>query len=465
MKQFLPLMILLVLVTTINAQSSQLLISENFESYSNGNLNGQGGWTATGNSDRVQVANSSALTYSGYASGSKYVNVTRRDDYWTGSFPFYTNNTPDDPYKNFIGSTSLSTGTATTFFMSFLVRVPGTAGTADDDDARPTVALRTSSGNNLANFYIADNGGSGVRFGIKKDEGTDGTYASGTYSTNTTYLVVIRYDLRTSNSSDDRLYLWINPSLSSQPSTGAANVTITTGADDVSGNINSLQFFQQDNSATAAMDAFRVSYARGFADNPAAAWDALNPTAAPLPVTFGEIKGYNKEDGTRLDWTVHTEINVSHYEIERSTDGVSFSKIGSVTAQAKDGVLYYTYFDAMAAAGVNFYRVRNVDLDGKYSYSAIVKVSGGKAASERTAVYPNPVQNGRVNLQTGNLVKGIYTIEVFNATGQQVYNKMINHSGGTAVHSIQLPATIKAGIYHIQLKGGDVKEVKQFLIP
>lgn len=458
-------MILLMLASEVNAQSSQLLINENFESYTNGNLNGQNGWTATGNSDRVQVANSSPLTYPGYASGSKYVNVTRRGDYFAGSFPFFTYNTPDDPYKSFIGSTSLSPGTATTFFMSFLVMVPNTTGTVDDGNARPTVALRTSSGNNIANFYIADNGGPGVRFGIKKDESTDAVYASGTYGINTTYLVVIRYDLRTSNAFDDRMYLWINPSLTSQPTTASANVTITSGSDDVSGSINSIQFLQENNSATASLDAFKVSYARGFADNPAAAWDALNPTAAPLPVTFGEIKGYNKEGGIQVDWTVHTEINVSHYEIERSIDGVSFNKIGSVTAQARDGVLHYTYFDAMVAAGVSFYRVRNVDMDGKYSYSAIVKVSGAKSVSERMTIYPNPVQNGRVNFQTGNLVKGIYSIEIFNATGQQVYNKMIKHSGGMAIHSIQLPATIKAGIYHIQLKGDVVKEVKQFLIP
>ena len=76
------------LASEVNAQSSQLLINENFESYTNGNLNGQNGWTATGNSDRVQVANSSPLTYPGYASGSKYVNVTRRGDYFAGSFPF-----------------------------------------------------------------------------------------------------------------------------------------------------------------------------------------------------------------------------------------------------------------------------------------------------------------------------------------------------------------------------------------
>lgn len=453
-------MILLALTSAINAQTSQLLMNESFESYTNGNLNPQGSWNGT-NTNRVQVSNTAttpAFSYSGYPNGSKYASLTR------GS------GNRSDPYRNF--TSPISSSTAETFYMSFIVRVPNASATQSTNDARPTIALLNTAGSNVASFYIADNGGgaNNLKFGIRKDELGDGTYASANYTFGNTYLIVIRYDLRTGGSDNDRMYLWVNPSLTSEPTIASASRSITefdnAGDGVVSSSFAGLQFFQEDNSATAIVDAFRISYARGFgAGNPAAAWDALNPTAAALPVTFGEIKGYNKEGGNQVDWTVHTEINVDHYDVERSTDGVSFSKIGSVIAQAKDGVLYYTYVDAMAAAGVNFYRVRNVDLDGKYSYSAIVKVSAGKSVSEKVAVYPNPVQSGRVNLQTGNLVKGIYSIEIFSAAGQQVYNKIINHSGGTAIHSIQLPATIKAGIYHIQLKSDEVKEVRQFLVP
>jgi len=62
MKKFLLSLIVLVSISQIYAQTSQLLISENFTGYSNGNLNGQGGWTATGNSDYVQVATTTPLT-------------------------------------------------------------------------------------------------------------------------------------------------------------------------------------------------------------------------------------------------------------------------------------------------------------------------------------------------------------------------------------------------------------------
>jgi hypothetical protein len=458
MKQFLPLMILLVFVSAVNAQTSQLIFNENFETYSNGNLNPQGSWSGS-NTNRAQVTNTPttpAFSYPGYANGSKYVTLTRG----SGS--------RSDPSRNF--TTSVNSNTATTFFMSFLVRVPSASATQNTDDARPTVALLNSAGSNVASFYIADNGNGAnyLKFGIRKDELGDGSYASANYTFGNTYLIVIRYDLRTSGNDNDRMYMWVNPSLASEPSiaTASRSITESANADDgvVMSSFAGLQLFQEDNSATASLDAFRVSYARGFGNNPAAAWDALNPSAAPLPVTFGEIKGYNKDAGVQLDWTVHTELNVSHYEIERSGDGVSFNKIGSLTAQAQDGVLYYTYYDAMASAGVNFYRVRNVDLDGKYSYSPIVKINAGKNASAGMSVFPNPVSNNRVNLQSGNLAKGEYKIEVYSAAGQQLVKKSISHSGGVAIHSVQLPAGTTAGIYTIRVTGNEVISVNKFLV-
>jgi hypothetical protein len=474
MKKFLLTLIVLVSISGVYAQTSQLLINENFTGYTNGNLNntssGQGGaypWTAVSgfSSDFAQVSNSSPLFYSGYTSGTQYVNLTAKDDYTNFTAPYW--HFPDDPAKNFTGNTSITTNAATTFYMSFVVRVPSSAGVSSTSSATPEIALQTTSGSNLAYFYIADaNSGNNLKFGISKDGG-GGSYSSGNYSFNTTYLIVLRYDIVTGGSSNDKMYLWVNPIITSEPSTASANVSITSGSDgSFTGNINALQLFQSDNSATASLDALKVAYAKNFSNvpaNSAAAWNALSPVGIPLPVKFGDIKGFEKDKGVQIEWNVYSEINVVKYEIERSSDGVSFAAAGSVTASNQDGELFYSWYDAAPSTGNNYYRIRNVDIDGKSSYSTIVRINLSNQQAG-FSLYPNPASGNHISIQATGLQKGEYKIEIFNTAGQRVYGKQFNHAGGTINQSIELPAVLQKGIYNLQLTSTSSKLAKQFLV-
>ncbi|MEJ0105654.1 MAG: T9SS type A sorting domain-containing protein [Bacteroidota bacterium] len=474
MKKFLPLLIVLVSFTQINAQTSQMLITENFTGYTTGNLNtnssGQGGWTAANgifSSDFARVATTTPLSYPNYTSGTQYVNLTSNGDGFLDR--------PDDPAKKFIGNKTVSTTAATTFYMTFVVRVPSSSGVSATGDATPELALRTDDGDNIANFYIAKSGSS-LKFGIDKNGGDDGDYAAGNYSYNTTYLIVIRYDIVTSGN-NDKMYLWVNPNISSEPSTSSANISITSTSNNSSnsdgysagsGNpVNKIQLFQDDHSATASLDAFKVAYGTGFSTvstNSAAAWNTLSPIGVPLPVKFGDIKGYTKNAGIQVEWTVYSEFNVVRYEIERSSDGVSFSYAGSVAAKNADGTLYYDWFDASPLAGNNYYRIKNVDIDGKSAYSSVVKVSLGKSSATGVTVYPNPVAGNHISLQAADLQSGAYKIEIFSTSGQQVYKKQFSHAGGTINQSLELPNALQTGIYNIQLTGNGFKLVKPFLV-
>jgi len=474
MKKFLPFLIVLVSFTQMNAQTSQLLISENFTGYTTGNLNtgsgGQGGWTAANgffSTDFAKVATTSPLSYPSYTSGTQYVNLTQNGD---GFFSY-----PDDPTKKFTGNTNVSTTAATTFFMSFVVRVPSSSGVETTSDATPELALRTDDGDKIANFYVAKSGAS-LKFGIDKNGGNDGDYAAANYSYNTTYLVVIRYDIVTGGN-NDKMYMWVNPNISSEPSTASANISITStssnssnsdGYSAGSGNpVTRIQLFQDDHSATASLDAFKVAYGTAFSTvpaNSAAAWNALSPIGIPLPVKFGDIKAYAKNAGMEVEWSVYSEFNVVRYEIERSSNGVSFSTVGTVAAKNTDGTLYYDWFDAAPTDGTSYYRIKNVDVDGKSALSSVVKVSLDKFSERGVNIYPNPVTGNHISLQAADLRGGDYKIEIFSTSGQQVYKKQINHAGGTINQSLELPNALQTGIYSIQLTGNGFKLAKQFLI-
>ncbi|MGC4036440.1 MAG: T9SS type A sorting domain-containing protein [Chitinophagaceae bacterium] len=473
------LLIILLTACASFAQTSRLVIDENFTGYTDGNLNttssGQGDWHASftnNGSDFVQVDNSAPLMYPNYTSGTNYVRVQQKADYYTGSWDY-----PDDPYKTFKNGEITINSTSTTFYISFLVRVSPTDAIGSMDDARPNAALRNLNGSQFANFYIAKSAdGTKLKFGVNKDAYANGTYASADYNFNTSYLVVIRYDIengQTTADFDDKVYLWINPSLSSQPSVSTAQVAIDNFWDfNYDGGFNtlaqSLQLFQEQHSASASFDAFKVAFAQGFSSDDAdaaAAWDALSPAGVPLLIPLkSHLDGYLQKGKIILNWDVENEVNVQQYTIERSDNGTGFVSIGDVQSKNSGATSYYTFSDNAPLAGNNYYRIKNVFADGTVSYSAVIKISVKENPSLSFSVYPNPVIDSRITLRGQGQQSGIHFIEIFNAGGQRVLKKQITLADGVINESVQLPNTLRRGIYIIALTGSDLRQVREFLV-
>ena len=140
----------------------------------------------------------------------------------------------------------------------------------------------------------------------------------------------------------------------------------------------------------------------------------------PLPVKFGAIKAYEKQNGIQLDWKVYSENKVKSYEVERSADARSFTTVGALPAlynNTADGD--YGFFDANPLSGTSYYRIKNNDLDGKSSYSIVLRVNRNKSI-KGLSLYPNPVVNGIVLLQGSDLGRGNYKINIFGANGQEI---------------------------------------------
>jgi hypothetical protein len=183
-----------------------------------------------------------------------------------------------------------------------------------------------------------------------------------------------------------------------------------------------------------------------------------------LPVSFTSVKASQQTTGIKVEWSNLTETDILNYEIERSADGRSFNTIGIVNARLNNGNRAdYTYLDLTAADGVNYYRINAKGINASSKYSIIVKVNT-KGASTDITIYPNPVSGNQVSFQATALPKGQYTIRVTNATGQQVYSKQLLHVGGAVTEMLQLPATVKPGLYSLQVVSGEMKLTKTFIV-
>lgn len=109
---------------------------------------------------------------------------------------------------------------------------------------------------------------------------------------------------------------------------------------------------------------------------------------APLPVNFIGFEGKTVNNRVELTWKVAGEENVNRYELERSEDGRNFRTLATIERRGKDT---YTYTDVKQSRNV-YYRVKNIDNDGKFMYSTILRLADGNSEIMIKA-FPQPVRN------------------------------------------------------------------------
>lgn len=173
---------------------------------------------------------------------------------------------------------------------------------------------------------------------------------------------------------------------------------------------------------------------------------------ATLPVSFTSIRASRKSNQVAVEWKVERELNIKHYDTERSPDGINFTKVNTTAAKGYNQSTGYGWIDTRPEPGNNFYRIKSIGLDGATWYSEVVKVNeidGG----EGMQVYPNPIENRIMNLRFIDKSKGMYSVMLSNNMGQAIVLKELKHAGGSSTHSIMLPSSVKTGTYQAEVQG------------
>ena len=169
-----------------------------------------------------------------------------------------------------------------------------------------------------------------------------------------------------------------------------------------------------------------------------------------LPVTMLNFKCYRlNEIQTKLEWQTASEINTSHFNIQRSTDGKNFATIGNVNAK---GASSYNYNDnnLPVAKGNLYYRLQIVDKDGAISYSEVRELS---IVNCQLSIAPNPAKS--FVTVTGNNIKKVILLDL---TGRTVFTKEVSNT-----NTIKLSVNnLSKGIYLVKaiLNDGSIKTDK-----
>lgn len=185
---------------------------------------------------------------------------------------------------------------------------------------------------------------------------------------------------------------------------------------------------------------------------------AATNSGTTLPVELTQFSATTQSANVILNWTTASEINNRGFDVERSVDGRRFEKVRFVNgAGSSNRINNYTLTDEKpfrtTGSSTLFYRLKQIDLDGKFTYSYVVKVSESAKAIKGVAAYPNPFSN-EMTVSLNAQSQGNATIVLTDLQGRVASSQTV--TVGTGVNVLPYPTTdLQPGVYFmtIQLDG------------
>ncbi len=214
---------------------------------------------------------------------------------------------------------------------------------------------------------------------------------------------------------------------------------ISTDADEVTAGQNGFGMEKYSNQWATFADSWGADF--GLYIFPFVSTNAT--CALALPITLRSFTGERSSAGNVLSWTTQTELNSQGFELQRSADGNNYSTLAFVKSKAVNGnstsTLNYQFTDTRPFSSKGYYRLKQVDKDGKAAFSPVVLIKGDKPATlVLSNVYPNPAQS-ELNV-------------ILNAPATQKINLIITDLAGRVV--MQQAKQVDAGDNNLSLNVG-----------
>ena len=176
---------------------------------------------------------------------------------------------------------------------------------------------------------------------------------------------------------------------------------------------------------------------------------SIGPLNIPLPVDFiGLVANRNIDNTVNLKWDVGNEIDVQEYQVERSEEGRLFTPVGSVSAKGKS---IYVFNNSDVPSTTVYYRIKSIDIDGRFKYSGVLKLPGNSTSSyaNQLSIYPTPAQS-EVTVAHKKLTRG--TKMVITSLDGKTLKTIIPAIG--ASHTRVDVSSLTPGVYFLRLDDG-----------
>jgi hypothetical protein len=189
------------------------------------------------------------------------------------------------------------------------------------------------------------------------------------------------------------------------------------------------------------------------------ALDDINITyTGLLPVSVLSLSATRNGQVNNLHWITSNQANTNKFIVERSKNGINFSAIGQVNAATTNNITEdYFFVDATPAKGINYYRIRIVDIDNSYKLSVVRNVKNLGVAE--LSINPNPVlQTMKVNIEAESTENAVLVVS--DLMGKKIISKNILVSAGA--NNIEIPVSqLSKGTYLVAIRLSNQALVKR----
>ena len=177
-----------------------------------------------------------------------------------------------------------------------------------------------------------------------------------------------------------------------------------------------------------------------------------------MPIVISLWKASNLDNSVLLEWSTASEENNDYFTIERSFNGVSWVAIGKVNGAGTTTVEnFYSFEDKEPVEGISYYRLKQTDYNGEYSYSSVKCINRPKKPNDSFVVYTNHEANAFI--VDGEVIAAC-PIEVYSTTGARVYNVSFNT---ISVNKVLINVKdLPAGSYFVKICNGSKAVIKNW---
>ncbi len=176
-----------------------------------------------------------------------------------------------------------------------------------------------------------------------------------------------------------------------------------------------------------------------------------------LPVEYSYLTAEKAGTMARINWGTSVETNNDFFEVQRSYDGQTFEVLGLQNSQGSSGD--YTFLDMAPQTGENFYRIRQVDVNGTSRLSKVVSVNFDAQEVAIVDIFPNPVQ--RADLLQARLalpMDAMTAIQVYDAYGKIIFQQQIQPT--STFYDLRIPTdNWSGGVYFLKINAGNRSQV------
>jgi len=191
-------------------------------------------------------------------------------------------------------------------------------------------------------------------------------------------------------------------------------------------------------------------------------------TTLPIELLSFSAFPYSSKE-VQVNWITSTETNNDYFSVERSTDGINFSPIGTVKGAGNSSTQKkYSWIDADPVVGKSYYRLKQTDFDGKFEIFNPVAVDFDPKNVEWFFVNPTIISSSdKINLELTNLPSGNnIAVHLYDMQGNSVYSNLISFdvNGKGIITTLNIPAHLSSGMYALSVSCGNRAGVKKIIV-